>query len=62
MTEMAVHEAREMECKSVWLCVETRNLSAIRLYEKFGFVFCDMDACERKMALDLVGERTLGGG
>jgi len=54
LTDLAVREAREKGCRSIWLCVETKNVNAIKLYEKFGFIFCDMDACERKMALDLM--------
>jgi len=53
LTELAVEGAREMGCKSIWLCVETKNISAIKLYEKFGFEFCDMDIWERKMMLEL---------
>jgi len=53
LTELAVEEAREMGCKCIWLCVETKNISAIRLYQKFGFEFCDMDICERKMMLEV---------
>lgn len=53
LTDMAVREAQALGCNSIWLCVETKNISAIKLYEKFGFEFCDQDISERKMILDL---------
>ena len=42
-----------MGMKSVWLTVAITNFVAIRLYQKVGFQYCDMDDCERTMVISL---------
>jgi RimJ/RimL family protein N-acetyltransferase len=53
LTELALAKARELDLKMIWLTVETFNFKAIRLYKKFGFVFCDQGGAERTMILEL---------
>ncbi len=53
LTALAIQRARELGLKLIWLTVETYNFTAIRLYQKFGFEFCESCECERKMLLRL---------
>ena len=53
LTRLILERAREMGMKSVWLTVAITNFVAIRLYQKVGFQYCDMDDCERTMVISL---------
>ena len=47
-----LQEAWRIGYNSVWLTVANNNFIAIKLYNKTGFQFCDMDACERTMVIE----------
>jgi RimJ/RimL family protein N-acetyltransferase len=51
LTRLAVEQAKDLKFRSVWLTVDVMNHIAIKLYKNLGFVFCDMDDCERVMRL-----------
>ena len=53
LTRAILDRARERGVKSVWLTVAMNNFLAIRLYRKLGFVYSDMDECERTMVIRL---------
>jgi GNAT superfamily N-acetyltransferase len=53
LTRVCIERARQLGFKSVWLTVALSNFIAIRLYRKLCFEYCDMDNCERTMALRL---------
>ena len=53
LTAAAIERAREIGLKSVWLTVSLTNHLAIKLYQKLGFQYCDMDDCERVMVRGL---------
>jgi len=45
--------ARGLGFESIWLTVAMTNFIATKLYRKLGFVYCEMDACERTMRIVL---------
>lgn len=51
LTRLILAWAGELGFDSVWLTVANSNFVAIKLYNKIGFQFCDMDACERTMII-----------
>jgi diamine N-acetyltransferase len=53
LTAAALERARAVGLKSVWLTVALTNPKAIKLYQKIGFQYCDMDSCERVMVIGL---------
>ncbi|HTY23406.1 MAG TPA: GNAT family N-acetyltransferase [Desulfomonilaceae bacterium] len=53
LTETAVQRAKELGLQSVWLTVESNNFTAIKLYKKTGFQFCNEGLSERKMILGI---------
>jgi GNAT superfamily N-acetyltransferase len=59
LTRSALDHARTLGLSEIWLSVDASNFIAIRLYRKFGFCFCDNAGlhCERKMLLNLEGEK-----
>jgi GNAT superfamily N-acetyltransferase len=59
LTRTALDHARSLGISEIWLSVDASNFIAIRLYRKFGFRFCDNADlhCERKMLLNLEGEK-----
>jgi len=53
LTGYSLERAKIRGYESVWLTVANSNIVAIRLYKKAGFQFCEMDACERTMRIEL---------
>jgi RimJ/RimL family protein N-acetyltransferase len=53
LTRLAVERARDLKLHTIWLTVEALNFRAIKLYQKMGFVFCDVGERERTMTLEL---------
>lgn len=53
LTGLVLGQARDLGFGSVWLTVDVTNYVAIKLYRHLGFVFCDMDDCERVMRVTL---------
>lgn len=53
LTRFILEKARQLGFKSVWLTVANSNFVAIKLYRKIGFRFCEMDACERTMVIEV---------
>ncbi len=51
LTAAALERAKEVGFKSVWLTVAITNPTAVKLYRKIGFQYCDMDNCERVMVI-----------
>ena len=51
LTRLTFERARHVGLQSVWLTVAMNNFIAIKLYKKLGFDYCDMDDCERTMAI-----------
>jgi diamine N-acetyltransferase len=49
LTRFTLEKARGLSFDSVWLTVALTNFIAIKLYRKFGFVFCDTEPYERTM-------------
>jgi len=53
LTRWTFERARDLGLQSIWLTVAMTNFIAIRLYKKLGFEYCEMDECERTMAIKL---------
>jgi GNAT superfamily N-acetyltransferase len=53
LTKWIFERARGLGFRSVWLTVAMSNFIAIKLYRKLGFEYCEMDDCERTMAIKL---------
>lgn len=53
LTLRALNRARELELKLIWLSVAVTNFPAIRLYQKFGFLFVVHEGLDRTMHLTL---------
>lgn len=53
LTRLALQRARDLGCKAVWLTVSVTNVVAMKLYQRVGFTYCDMDDCERTMIINL---------
>lgn len=53
LTRETLKRAKEVGFTSVWLTVALTNHIAMKLYKKLGFVYSDMDECERTMVLKL---------
>jgi GNAT superfamily N-acetyltransferase len=53
LTKWTFERARGLGFQSVWLTVAMNNFIAIKLYRKLGFEYCEMDDCERTMAIKL---------
>jgi GNAT superfamily N-acetyltransferase len=49
LTKTAMARAEEIGVDFVWLTVESFNMRAVALYQKFGFKFCDEGGSERLM-------------
>jgi GNAT superfamily N-acetyltransferase len=53
LTRWTFKRARDLGFQSIWLTVAMTNFIAIKLYRKLGFEYCEMDECERTMAVKL---------
>jgi GNAT superfamily N-acetyltransferase len=53
LTKRAFERVRSLGLESIWLTVAMTNFIAIKLYRKLGFNYCEMDECERTMAIKL---------
>lgn len=53
LTRFILERAKDLGFQSVWLTVANSNFVAIKLYRKIGFQFCEMDACERTMIIEV---------
>jgi GNAT superfamily N-acetyltransferase len=53
LTKGTFERARGLGLESIWLTVAMTNFIAIKLYRKLGFNYCEMDECERTMAIKL---------
>lgn len=53
LTKWTFERARERGFESIWLTVAMTNFTAIKLYRKLGFEYCEIDDCERTMVVEL---------
>ena len=53
LTLRALNRARALQLRLIWLSVAVTNFPAIRLYQKFGFLFVDHEGLDRTMHLTL---------
>jgi RimJ/RimL family protein N-acetyltransferase len=52
-TRFALQKFGDLGFELVWLAVRVLNFVAVKLYKKLGFEFCDTDAYERVMIIEL---------
>lgn len=52
LSAFALEKAKSLGLESVWLTVSVTNSVAMRLYQRLGFQYCDMDDCERIMTIE----------
>lgn len=51
LSAFALKKAKSLGLESVWLTVSVTNSVAMRLYQRLGFQYIDMDDCERIMTI-----------
>ena len=53
LTRFALEKSGTLGLDSVWLTVNLTNFTAVKLYKKLGFKYCDTDSYERVMGIKL---------
>ncbi len=53
LTRFTLEESMQAGFDSIWLTVNILNVTAVKLYRKIGFEYCDEDNRERMMAIRL---------
>jgi RimJ/RimL family protein N-acetyltransferase len=53
LTRFTLEESGRVGFDSIWLTVNILNVTAVKLYKKIGFEYCDKDNHERMMAIKL---------